>query len=503
MLAAKDVFGMADNPFLDYLEEAIAPTIDEDCSETRNFYEFPENFDEFLPMCRIRSGVKIIPFLPYPYQIKLLQILKGHQMVMILKDRQTGITETFAAFLLYDMLMNSAFLGALLSITQDKSSDVSDRLKLMASAMRELTWVSDSKKEKNIENAGACDFLPSTDNAVRGLNSVATLIYDECGFVENFEEIYGAGSSAQEMVEDADRTTVLNTTVPPEGELSIFWSMFDANNGAVNAREMVEVAKSGNSNCEIPGFCFWVDVDGCAKVIISHKAHPKYSQDPDYIENVMRRRKIPRSMAEREHNLGIECAQGSLFSSEALTQSAIGAWSEPQSGRRYAAMTDPNFGGGDNWVTQVWDITEIPFSLVAEYAECDRSTEYSRGKALALGDKYDVLYHAVESNSGGKVVIENMQRDRPGLNIVLTNTTRSSKIENTDRIALAVDQQEVIFPADWLGINEAKRFSQKDRCATGSAKDDRIMSWAAGWAHLEEYAMAQSMSVHHGSMRRG
>ena len=75
------------------------------------------------------------------------------------------------------------------------------------------------------------------------------------------------------------------------------------------------------------------------------------------------------AIAKREHDLGIETAEGSLFSSEAVERQAVGAWSGPIAGHHYIAMTDPNFGGSDNWVTLVFDVTASPYSLVAEFVE--------------------------------------------------------------------------------------------------------------------------------------
>lgn len=482
--------------------------VDEDLSseefQIENYYGVPDKLDEFAALCRIRSGAKIVPFKLYAYQRKLFEILEEHQTVLVLKDRQIGITEVLALFLFKGMLQNSAYLGALLSINQDKSSDVSQRLKLMASAFKDLVWTSDSFKRKAIENCGSVEFLPSTDNAARGLPSVLSLIYDECGFVQNFSELYGAGTSAQEMVDDGDRTTVLNTTVPPGGELSEFWGMLDSSNGNVSAYEYVKLARDAKTNCGHPGMMFWVDEDGAAKVILSHKVHPKYGKDPDYLKNVQKRRKIPWVIVQREHNLGIEIAGNALFSSDAIKSQAIGAWSEPVADHLYLVCVDPNFGGSDNWCTQVWDCTTDVKSLVAEYAESDRSVDYSKNKTLDLIDRYKASLIAVESNSGGMVIVEDLIKDRKSKRIEVTKTTRTSKRVNTDRCAYYLDQGMVAYPPDWKGVQEMRKFSSSEREATGGEKDDRIMSWAAGFAWIDEVKIvsgSQTTALKYGSSK--
>jgi hypothetical protein len=449
-----------------------------------NPYNISKDFGEFLSTCRIRSGVSIVPFKAYDYQLELNRVIDGHPGVMIIKDRQLGITELLGGRMLFKMLHNPAFLTALISISQDKASEVSGRVKEMASALG-IEWEKASSKKLKPVGCGESQYLPSTDNAARSLPSITEFNVDEAGFIDTFEELYGAGTSAQEMVPEEHRKTILNTTVPPSGTLSEFWGMFDDANGDIDAIEMVRKAREGETTCNIPGMVWWTDSNGWAKVVLSHRVQAKYNY-PGYLEDVCKRRKIPMTIAQREHNLGIETAEGSLFNSEAIARQAIGQWSEPVAGNHYIAMTDPNFGGSDNWVTLIFDVTASPYSLVAEFVESERGTEYCRSKSLELSDRYDVLFHAIESNSGGAVLSENMIVQRPGLKVLLTNTSRTSKIVNTDRIAFALEQGEFIYPADWQGINEFKRFSLKDRAATGASKDDRVMALAAGWAWIEE-----------------
>jgi phage terminase large subunit-like protein len=165
-------------------------------------------------------------------------------------------------------------------------------------------------------------------------------------------------------------------------------------------------------------------------------------------------------------------------------------------------MIDPNFGGSDNYAGLVFDITNPVTSLVAEYAESDRTTEYSRGRVLALADQYRVLALAIESNSGGKIIWENIQRDRPDLNALLTLTTANSKILNTDRVALALEQGEFIYPPDWKGMAEMRGFSARTREAVAGQKDDRIMALAAGFAHLQDVKRTTIGNIGIGRVRR-
>ena len=55
---------------------------------------------------------------------------------------------------------------------------------------------------------------------------------------------------------------------------------------------------------------------------------------------------------------------------------------------------------------------------------------------------------------------------------------------NTDRIAIAVERGEAIYPADWEGIREMKAFSLREREAE-TGHDDRVMAMAMAFAVMD------------------
>jgi hypothetical protein len=195
----------------------------------------------------------------------------------------------------------------------------------------------------------------------------------------------------------------------------------------------------------------------------------------------------------QEHDLGIESASGSLFSEASIEASQNGSWQGMRLGRDYFAMIDPNFGGSDNFVMLVFDVTEDCNILVCEYAESDRSIEYSIGKCCEILQLYRIKMAAIESNSGGKIVYEDLLRKRPDIEWLLTLTTNASKKINTDRIALALEQREIAYAPGWQGMTEMRAYSAAEREGKGE-KDDRVMALAAGWAHLE-YAKQNCTSL--------
>lgn len=181
-----------------------------------------------------------------------------------------------------------------------------------------------------------------------------------------------------------------------------------------------------------------------------------------------------------------DTASKSLFDPEAVDRNAVGQWERPDFRRSYLVCVDPNFGaiGEDYWVVRVLDITSIPIKVVGGYRDNQHSVLYHRKQTLKIMDDYEPVLTAVESNSGGKIVAENLQADRPDAQIETVNTGILSKRVNTDRVALLVQQDEIIYPPDWIGISEMKRFSKLERCAI-SGNDDEVMCLATGMAYLE------------------
>lgn len=466
-------------------------------AEIYNYYNVSLDIIQFLLTCRIRSGVGFVAFDCYPYQAKLLEIIEAHPGTIIIKDRQLGITELLAGLALWHMFLRNAFSGAMISINQQKTSEVRDRIKTMPASAK---WERNSGLMVKLEKGGQFALLPATDNAARGLPSVAHLYFDEAGFPKNFPELYGAGTAAQSMVSDEHRKTVICTTIPPDGTANPVWQMFAADNGSHNVLKEIKRARAAEG--EIPGMVWWVDENGWAKVIVGHKAHPIYSKKPDYIRYVMDKYKIPFTMANREYNLGIESATSSLFSEAAIEAYKVGSWQGHRLGHTYYGMIDPNFGGSDNFVLEILDITNPQAVLVAEYAEANVSTENSVKEALRLLQAYACKHCAIESNSGGKIIYEQLQSKSPDIEWLLCLTTNQSKRTNTDRLAYGLEIGELIYPPDWLGMDELRSFSALEREATNGQKDDRVMALAAGWAYMEYVRATVIPAISPGGVRR-
>lgn len=186
-------------------------------------------------------------------------------------------------------------------------------------------------------------------------------------------------------------------------------------------------------------------------------------------------------------NWRIKSSESRLFKHSAIFDCASGAWEAPIASmyENYLIGVDPNFGGSDFFVFQVWKITDEPYSLVYEFRQQNQSITSS---ILQLGDAIDSYRPsvvAIEKNGGGQTIIEAIITKFPGAVVEPVTTSQTSKKINTDRIAIAIERQKVIYPSDWQGINEMLDFSKITRESI-TGHDDCVMAWAVAFALLEQ-----------------
>ena len=128
-------------------------------------------------------------------------------------------------------------------------------------------------------------------------------------------------------------------------------------------------------------------------------------------------------------------------------------------------------------------MTASPYSLVAQYHESRQTVERALTQCLAILQRYKPTIVAVERNSGGQIILERLTALAPGLRFEPVTTSRQSKWQNTDRLAIGIEQGEIIFPKDWAGVDELKNFNAVTREAS-AGHDDLVMSSAIAFAWL-------------------
>ena len=422
-----------------------------------------------------------MPFVPFKWQVEFIYLIEKHTYVDLLKTRQIGATEAIACYFLWRACKNSAFTAAFISLSQNKSSDISNRIALMGSSVPGLEWETDSKLERKVKGGGTLFFRPCTENALRSMPSLSALCCDEAAFPPAMEKIYGSSVPALKMLGDKARIITCST---PNGRSCWFWQRMN------NTGEKIEELCNQIRNQEIEPI--QVRTKGkIAKIIAHWLGHEVYSKINNFLQKVKEEDDLTEEVVQREYNLGIDAGSANIFNNKLVRERAVGIFQSPQRHRTYIAGIDPNFGGKNNFALVIWDVTESPYRLVKEWGASQKSSAYCVDKAVQILRNYNTEVIAVETNGGGRVAMENIEKQLPGRKICGVHTSQSTKIERTDRIAFLMEQnreKSILYPKDSNFYTEALNFIQigRYRQAAPGFSDDYLMGTATCFALLPE-----------------
>lgn len=205
--------------------------------------------------------------------------------------------------------------------------------------------------------------------------------------------------------------------------------------------------------------------------------------DPGYMANLQAQNSVDRDRL-LYGNWHVKKAESMLFDVTGVDECAIGSFARPVHNRRYLWGIDPNYGGDDSFVAQAWDVSSVPYSLAYEYRKNRTPVSTSIRAIMPFIRRYPPLIVGIEINSGGKVIAESLAEKMPDIRIQGVLSTNSSKIINTDRLALFVEERTINYPKTWAGCDEMKKFSKDTRKAI-SDHDDCVMAMASAFACLD------------------
>lgn len=437
---------------------------------------------EFAAKTLIRSGRAEVPFIPYDWQIQLEEQLKTHFGCVLVKTRQLGATEYIASRLLHNAFNDPGYVAVVFSKTQDDSSDIAKRVRLMGLSHPDIHLESENVKDLKLVNGGRLIFKPSTAYAARGIPSVSEIVFDECAFVPDIDAIYSAALPSTEMLGSEARIILMST---PNGQQGFFWERLNEENGDRNVLEMCRQIRTG----ETDPIQHWTDAGGWCKFFVHWKAHPIYCNRPNYLEEIKRQKKLTDRQLQQEYNLGFDESLNQVYKPELVKAAETGQWMPPIPRRKYLAAVDPSFGGEDFYTLQIWDVTSTPYQLVREYREHLKSKAYNLEKTVELLNQYRPAVVGVEGNGGGSLIAQELDQLLRTTPVETITTTNTNKITNTDRIALLLERGWVAFPpgcslaSELLNFRETLSGTRRTReAATGH--DDGVMAMAIAFSLL-------------------
>jgi hypothetical protein len=411
-----------------------------------------ESWSNFARQCFIRTAGTVAPFIPFEYQENLVKSINEHPNTIVLKSRQTGISETVCNYLLDRALTERGFAAVVFSKTQTDASELGRRVRAMANSIKgeDVKYLTDSNIQLAFEGRGQIYFLPATPRAARGIPSCSVLFLDEAAFLEGAEEIYAAALPTLSMVGDAAKVIVVST---PNTSSDFYGRLWTGTEGDWN------------------------------KVKIHYSEHPIYGKDPEWAEKTRESRRMTQSSWNTEYECMFGETDAQIYPYELVQKCARGAWREcGHVGRDYVMAIDPNAGGADYFCAMVLDITEDPIEVVACYRENGRSTEYSLKKIGELLENFLPRKVLVEHQAMGSVIAEAISLNYPKSFIETFNTTRPSKITATDRVLYLMENERLVYPPGYI-VDELLAFRQMEngrREASTGAHDDSVMALAIG-----------------------
>jgi hypothetical protein len=447
----------------------------------------PTDWLEFVVLLHIKSAGEIVPFVPYDYQVEIIRAIEAAQNVTICKSRQMGISELICSYLLMRALTEPGFSAVVFSKTQADSSALGVRISEMAKSLSFLCpeFENDSKTHLKWVGFGQIYFLPVTARAARSIPSVSVIFYDEMAFIEGIEAVYSAAAPTLSML--GDKAKIINNSTP-NGKQGLYWELLSSD-GKEGDRVIAEIERIRKP--ENPTVAIWGSAKD-TKILLHYHGHPIYGKDPEWPEKERQNKKLRMPQWRQEYELDFLESGALVFDSESVEKCANGIYLPPIPGHDYLAGTDPSFGGGDSFVTQVWDITVQPFALVARYSANHRSNDANLLGTIDLYRRYQPTVAGVETNGGGALVLQELIKVCPWVKLIGVHTTGVSKIINTDRLGLLMERSMLLFPPDSDYHYQCKHFverasgSSRKREAEQGYQDDEIMAAAVAFACLGE-----------------
>jgi len=384
-----------------------------------------ENVKEFVKCARdptyfIKNYVKIInidkgliPFQPYQFQEDLVQKATTERFVICKMPRQVGKTTTVAAILLWYVLFNENFSVAILANKESQAIEILGRIQLAYEHLPKwmqqgiIEW---NKKSVELENGSKIVASSTASNAIRGTSQ--NLVYlDEFAFVPNhiqesfFSSVYPTISSGQ--------TSKVLITSTPNG-LNLFYKLWNDSEQGRNSYTRLEV--------------HWSDVPG---------------RDEKWKEETIR------NTSERQFRAEFECeflgSSSTLINGAKLRsltykdpiitkgdikmyeEAVVSKRSPPQTGRLYTIVADTSRGvNGDYHAFVVFDITEIPYKVVATFRNNELSPQLYPSYIMQAAQHYNNAMVLVETNDIGGQVADILHQDLEYENVLFTSSSKKT-----------------------------------------------------------------------------
>jgi hypothetical protein len=393
--------------------------------DSENF--LPTNWYEFCCNLNIRSSGKIVKFIPYDYQLEIINaIVKGN--TIICKSRQLGVSEIVLSFLLFCAAHNPGYLALIVSKSQRDTGLLARRVKRMIEGFNgKIKTLTDNISDIEIKGGGRLLFGNSNPDSYRGIESVNHIFIDEFAFVENVIEIRNAIKPSQLMVGDSAREILVST---PNGKNNDFFKILNSANSDINLERKIN---NINSKIEDP-LQIWVDDNNWNKCLISWLKHPVYGNNTNFLTDVKNNQKLSDDTINQEYNLSFLESDKMFFGYRDIRDNFTLVKSDYQDDLDYYFGIDASGLGGDYTVCMIFQHVKNVFLMTNFYRKNNHSTEFHLAKISELISVYNPKCVAIEVTGGiGQIWFENLSKEFFATKFKAVKTTHDSKIYMANR----------------------------------------------------------------------
>lgn len=356
----------------------------------------------------------------YEFQENALEDLVKHDLNIILKSRQMGISTLTAAYSLWLMTFFTDKNILIISITQETAKEIVTRVRFANDNLP--TWlkvqcVEDNRLSLRLKNGSAIKAVSSAGTAGRSA-ALSLLIIDEAAFIDNIEEIW---LSSQYTLSTGGRAIILST---PNGVGNFFHKTWVASEAGENKFNTIKLpwylhperdqawrdkqtelsgVKGAAQECDCD---FSTSGNQVVSVTVLEEYKSKYIKDP---------------IEKRGSNQD------------------LWIWDRPDYSKNYMVMADCARGdGADYSAFHVFDIENM--EQVAEYKGQLTTKDYGN-LLVTIATEYNNALLVVENNNVGWATIQqiidrdynNMFYSSPDLNVVDIERSYSNKLNSQDK----------------------------------------------------------------------
>ena len=450
----------------------------------------PEYFlEHYIKVISLDDG--IVPFIPYPFQQKLVQSFTDNRFTICKLPRQSGKSVTVTAFLIHQAIFRDNINVAILANKRETSFELMAKLQTSYENLPKwlqqgvLAW---NKGSIELENGSRITASSTSSSAVRGF-SYNIVMLDEFAFVptgiadEFFSSVYPTISSGK-----STKVIIVST---PNGMNHFYKLWNDAEKGR-NSYNSIEAHWS-----EVPG-----RDDKWKQETISNTSEQQFAQEfeCDFIGSA--------------GTLITGSKLKSLTYDDPIASSAgLDVYEEPIQGHEYIMTVDVSRGMRLDYSAFILiDITEYPHRLVAKYRNNTIKPMLFPDIIVHMCKKYNNAWILCEVNDIGDQVASIIFYDMEYENLLMTamrgrngqvlghgfsggkvqlglKMAKAPKKLGCSNLKQMVESDKILFK-DFQIINELTTFVEKKDSfsAEDGCHDDLVMCMVIyAWAVAQDY----------------